>query len=273
MKNMKTKQKSNKKLLSILMLSLFGISLVIAGGYYVLYASTFSVNNIDGMGSYSETIEGDYEWGDVIVGSAINLENDLENNRVLTISNNAPSKIATEYKSTLELTKKDVDFGNEPWNILSEKVQIEYTLVGDEFSAEVTDDNEETGYVLVYYSDVIDRFDNPQSAIKVENISGNLPYTDDKNADTYNYCSTGEYNTCNGAKIWYVPESALTDNNDGSWAIDWSKADDFYFESKLIQYNSDGEITLYSGDTLEIIPEFTPNEYAEGEYTVTTIVA
>jgi len=69
------------------------------------------------------------------------------------------------------------------------------------------------------------------------------PYEED-----YDYCLTGEYNTCHGAKIWYVPSSAILVDDE----LDWGRASEFYFESKLIQYNANGEITCEEIDDTSI---------------------
>ncbi len=240
--------------------------------YYTLFSDNFDVNNIDGMGTFTRDIDGDYEFGDVIVGEPINLLNDLENNRDISIiTTNGDENIGVEYKSTLELTKKDVDFEKDVWDIIDgdiNKAQVEYTIVGNKFSA-TTDKATFVAYSLIYYKDNSNRFDSPAQAILVEDVEGNLPYEDDQNIDEYDYCLTEEYDTCHGAKIWYVPSSAINVDK----TLDWSRASEFYFESKLIQYNLDGEITFYSGDSLEIIPEYTPNEFAENGYTIETTIA
>ena len=160
--------------------------------------------------------------------------------------------IVTEIYGVLKLTSKNVVFGQSPWTETADmKATVKYTIVGDEFSAEVIDSEGEwnlDNYVLVYYSDNIDRFTNPSVAIKVEYVDENLPYADDENVDEYNYCgdtyeegiSTGDnYEHCHGAKIWYVPASALTDNEDGTWAINWGQASNFLFETDLIMYSDD----------------------------------
>ena len=143
---------------------------------------------------------------------------------------------------------------------------VEYTLVGDELSVEV---EEIEGYVLVYYKDNSDRFDSPAQAILIDDVEGNLPYEDDTNIGEYDYCATGEYLTCHGAKIWYVPEEAV----DGEGNINWGLASDFYFETELIQYNAEGQIIVYPDSSIAITPQYTPSDYADGEYEITTTVA
>lgn len=132
----------------------------------------------------------------------------------------------------LNLAKKTVDFNKDVWDVLNDQVVMQYSKIGDKFTAEVTTPIE--GYVLIYYADAEDRFDNPEEAILVKDVEGNLPYENDANAEggMYNYCTTNEYSTCHGAKIWYVPSDAI--NSDGS--LVWSKASEFYFETDLISY-------------------------------------
>jgi len=177
--------------------------------------------------------------------------------------------ITTEIVGELELTKKTVDFNLDVWEVLGNKVQIEYTVVGVEFNAEVTEDlQSETDYVLVYYADNDDRFANPGQAVLVEDVSENLPGVDDENADLNDY--SAEYPTTPfGAKIWYVPLDALTKVN-GAYDIDWNRASEFYFESSLIQYNDLGQITVYPNEVLDFCVE---NDFAlnlvEHKYTIT----
>ena len=180
-------------------------------------------------------------------------------------------EIGTSYIGKLELTKKTVNFAENspPWVILSDKVQIEYTIVGDKFEAEVTDGTI-NGYELIYYKDNSDRFNEPAEAILVEgNSFPYLPYNADKNsefADEHDYCTLNEYNTCHGAKIWYVPSSAMTGG-----VIDWTRASEFYFESSLIQYNADGLITVYPTEVLDFTPIYELGDI-DGTYTITTTV-
>jgi len=272
----------NKKFITPLMVIL-GIGLVVAGGYYVLSSDTFNVNNIIGMGTYEEDI-GSVEFGNTIDGTLIELDNNLINDRNLLITSavsdteGTSDDIAIEYKANLELTKKDVDFTKDVWiyDIEDAKVQVEYTVVGDSFSAEVTIGSDDD-YVLIYYPDNDDRFENPSEAWPVDLMGeefDSLPAIWDWNygepySEDYDYCSTGEYTNCHGAKIWYVPSNAI--NNDGT--LDWSRASEFLFETELIQYNAEGDIIVYAGTSITIMPEFTPDDFAEGEYTIETTVA
>ncbi|MCK5474200.1 MAG: hypothetical protein KAI53_02235 [Candidatus Aenigmarchaeota archaeon] len=179
--------------------------------------------------------------------------------------------ITTRYVGMATLTKKTVDFGSEVWDVPigAETVDIEYTLIGDSFEAEVVS-NAQENYVLIYYKDNSDRFNSPADAIYVADVTGNLPYSTDGNVDEYDYCATGEYTTCHGAKLWYVPAGAV--NNDGS--IDWSQASAFFFETELIQYNQEGELTLYPQHVLNFGIENTFDIASiPGSHTITTKIA
>ncbi len=262
---------NKKKLLTFGILSFFAIALVTAG--VVLYQGQFRDNinvhsPIEVIGLESNNLD-DGSAGTTIEGSSFTIENIEDFGVLVGVSHDAEEGIDVEYKSTLQLTKKDVDFNLDVWNIPNdaEKVEIEYTIVGSEFNAEVIEDlQNEDGYVLVYYADNDDRFANPGEAVLVEDVAGDLPAVGDENVALNDY--SAEYPTTpNGAKIWYVPSSAL---NEG--VIDWSMADEFYFESKLIQYNSDGEIIMYPGMLLEINPEYTIDLNFVGNTTVTNYV-
>ncbi len=258
----------NRKLLTILLV--LAIPTILAIGYYTMFSVTFTVNNpITIGGELSQELEDVYA-GDTIIGEEITVSNDAETLRELSITDDSGEDVEVTYKSDLTLTEKTVDFNSDVWEIPNdaEEVEIEYVLVGDSFEAEVTN-NAKDGYVLIYYKDNSDRFNSPAKAILVEDIEGNLPYADDKNVDEYNYCETGEYVTCYGSKIWYVPSDAINEDD----ILDWSRANEFYYETKLIQYNSDGHIVLFGQDSLAITPEYTPNEYASGDYTIETTIA
>ncbi len=179
-------------------------------------------------------------------------------------------EVKTSYVGTLQLTKKTVVFGQEVWEIPvgADKVQIEYTVVGDKFSAEVvTEDVTNTDYVLIYYADNVDRFIHPEKAILVEDVLGNLPYTDDENI--VNDYSAEYPTTPHGAKIWYVPSNAI----DSAGELDWARASEFYFESSLIQFNTAGQITVYPTEVLDFsIESDFPQMTYPGTYTITTKV-
>jgi len=259
----------NKKFLIFGVVGLIAIGLVAAISYYALFSASFNVlPPITTEGNLKQTF-GDVFGGETITGSPITITNNAPLERAIVLSDDSGSDVDVSYIGKLVLTEKVVDFSKDVWEIPSDPntAVIEYTIVGNEFSAEVSSPIE--GYVLIYYKDNSDRFNSPAKAILVNDVVGNLAYEDDANNDEYDYCSTGEYLTCHGAKIWYVPSDAV--NGDGN--IVWSRASDFYFETELIQYNSNGKLVIYSGQTLTIIPEYTPSSYVSGEYTITTTVA
>ncbi len=251
-------KKLKKKLLVFGLLGLFAISIISAIAYYSFFTANFNVMSaidVEGVGEFE--VPGETIGGETISGSEIIVTNVAPSERIISITDDSEEDVSVSYVGTLELTKKTVDFTEDVWDVLSDKVQIEYNVVGDEFSAEVT-----TGaiidYVLIYYADNDDRFTNPGEAVLVEDVSGNLPGVDDENADLNDY--SVEYSTTPfGAKIWYVPSDAIPGG-----VINWARADEFYFESSLIQYNAEGQITVYPGEALDFTPEYTPSNYLSG---------
>ena len=268
-KNMKI----NKKKLAMFVLPILCLALVTAGviQYYGRVQQDITVKSpIEFTGVASTELTD--EWANTeVLGSVMTVKNiapftvDVQ----IETTDNSQGHIDVSYVGTLQLTKKTVDFTKDVWDVLTEKVQIEYTVVGDEFSAEVV--SPITGYVLVYYKDNSDRFNEPAEAILVEgNSFPYLPYKTDRNSaedGTYDYCHTNEYVTCHGAKIWYVPSDAIL----AGGVLDWSEASAFYFESSLIQYNAEGEITVYPTELLDFRPVYELGSI-EGTYTVTTSV-
>jgi len=188
---------------------------------------------------------------------------------IVTTVNPDEYGIETKYYGELDLVHKIVVFGNEPWEIDDTKstAKVKYSFVDDVFLAEVVEGNI-TGYKLIYYKDNSNRFNNPATAIDISEIEGNLPYDTDGNKDEYDYCITGEYDTCHGAKIWYVPVGAI--DVDGN--IDWSKASNFLYETKLIKYfdNTENEIVVSPGDVLDFYTETSFSTSNKGSYAITT---
>ncbi|KKL27252.1 hypothetical protein LCGC14_2387010, partial [marine sediment metagenome] len=205
--------------------------------------------------------------GETCLGSLITISNSAPFSIGVIIDDFGEEGIETTYFGELELSKKNVNFEEDVWTLISgDEVTIDYSVTGNEFSAEITD-NVKEGYELVYYKDNSDRFNSPASAIPISEVTGNLPYEDDQNNDEYDYCETGEYSTCHGAKIWYVPSNAITNGD-----LDWSRANEFYYETSLIQYNSDGIITIY--DSLGITPSYNLDVTLEtGIYNIETLVS
>jgi len=178
-----------------------------------------------------------------------------------------PGIVDVSYTGELELTSKVVDFGNKPWILGTEKVKIEYTVVGETFSAEVTD-NPQEDYVLIYYKDSSNRWETIGEGFNIWEIEGNLPDSMDGNAEENDYSE--EYPTTPfGAKIWYVPNTALINGE-----LDWTQsvAESYFYETALIQYNSDGIITMYPGQTLIVTPEYTLGPVEGTKYSYKTEV-
>lgn len=254
------KRKFNRKLL-IFCSVIFSVALVSALSWYAIAHVTLNVNQpIDVLGAGLQEIDCDLEIGESTIcsGSEITISNDGESEGTILISGSQlEDGISVKYWSELQLTKKIVDFTKDVWEIPvgADTVDVRYTLFGEGFQA-YTDLIE--GYVLIYYADGELRFANPQDAIF--DVAGNLPFSTDANSDGYedgyDYCVTGEYDTCHGAKIWYVPSEAISGG-----VIDWNMADEFYFETKLIQYNADGNIIIYPGSNISFTPEYTIDSY------------
>ena len=252
-----------KKKIWMFAIGLFAISLVAAIGYYAFFSTTFTVLPSIVIGECDDTL-GDVYDGETYEGEDCTITNNAPSERTITISEDSDEDVVVSYVGTLELTKKTVDFASDNWAILSGKVQVEYTIIGDEFSAEVVGGYEE-GYALVYYADEDDRFANPGETVLIENVVGNLPSSLDANADLNDY--SNEYpKTPHGAKIWYVPLASVG-------VVDWSDASNFYFETALIQFNAEGNLVIYPGQTLTIKPVYEIGDYVTGEYTITTTVA
>ena len=255
----------NKKFLSFMMLALIGVGLVSAFGYYAIFSTSFEVLP-------SVTLEGDLaqDLGSVydgtVLGTAITITNDAPSDRTFTISNDAvDGEIEVSYTGTLSMTKKDTT----TWQPVGSPMDIGYTVVGETF--EVTGVPE--GYTAIYYKDGVvglsGRIDNPQPAISIVG-AGNLPHADDANVDpSADYTQEPDnYNLARGAKIWVVPTADL---NAGE--LTWANMANYYYETDLIQYNSDGELTLSSGASVTITPVYEIAVGVTGEQTVTTTVA
>jgi len=265
---------NKKKILTFAVIGLFAMAAVTAG-LVTYYGQSSHIIDVElpviftGLASYDIGLG--YSGG-VYEGNELGMTNNADFAVLMQISDDTPAGIETTYKGDLELTKKTVDFNSDNWAVLGKKVQIEYTVVGDEFSAEVTS-TPISGYELIYYKDNSDRFNEPAEALLVEgNSFPYLPYKTDKNSvedGTYNYCDTTEYDTCYGAKIWYVPSDAILTGN----VLDWGRASEFYFESSLIQYNVEGQITVYPSETLDFTPEFDVSLLFTGTANITTSVA
>lgn len=169
---------------------------------------------------------------------------------IITLTFSTPEAIT---EGTLHLTQKNLNDWIPIENGLT--ADIEYTKIGSVFSATgVLPD----GYTLVYYPDTVEGYTGIVYLVEGNDI--NLPIEEDLNGDeeTSTYCSILNDNgklanpgvtICKGGKLWAVPDGTLTDNEDGSYTIDWADAGDFLFETGLITYtkvtsNSIGTITV-----------------------------
>ena len=258
------------KLVSMVLLSLLVIGLVSAGivEYFGQRTTTIDVElPIDVVGDNINELNG--IGGNTVKGSELEIVNKIDSKIDVKITSTKITGVETSYVSTLNLAQKIVDFGADKWDLLNggKIAEVEYTLVGKDFNAEVISGNI-NGYELIYYKDNSDRYNNPAIAIAIADINDNLPYAEDGNTADINYCTTEEYKTCNGAKIWYVPSNAVTDGE-----IDWNRASEFLFETSLIQYNVDGVITTYPEADLIFKPLFDLALNLEGEIVITTSVS
>lgn len=259
-----------KKHFLFILVGMFVLSVVSAIGYYALFTTTFNVNSAISLDG-GETELGEVISGETYSGNDATISNIAPSEREIKVTDDSSENITTRYLSVINLVEKDVNFSENVWDVVEdgETVKVGYTVIADNFEAEVIEEDKKDGYELIYYADNVDRFDNTSKAISVNDVSENLPYEDDANADEYDYCETEEYATCHGAKLWYVPSDAINSDN----TLDWSRADEFLYESKLIQYNSEGELTMYPETDLVLTPEYTIGDYVEGEQTITTTVA
>jgi len=275
---MKKKTKISKKLLYGLVIPLFAIMLVSAGilTYYGQVKSiidveqqiVFTVDNVDKTGvPATEDVECDA--GETCIGTlpyrVIN-KGESDKTVALVVSGNT-NEIDVDYVGKLELTKK-----NSTWGAIGNPIELTYTVVGETFEFSGVPE----GYTLIYYKDEVvgldNRTANPQPAIIVISNIGSLPQNNDVNKELENYCQDPDnYEHCNGAKLWIVPNGDL---NGGtlSWA---NMFNGYYYETDLIQYfdNANGEITIPAGSYIEFYPQFSVNDMATTEnYVVYTTI-
>ncbi len=265
----------NKKLLYGMLLPLFAVILVsaIALTYYAQHEETLNVIqpiSVNGEEGYMGSNSIDCEAGDTCIGTTLAVNNKGSKGVPVTVMSESNEDVSTSFIGETILTKKTVDFSLDVWEIPedAETVTINYNVVSGEFDAELETPIE--GYELIYYKDNSDRFNSPAQAIEISEVVGNLPYEDDKNTDEYDYCETEEYVTCFGSKIWYVPSSAILEGGE----LDWSRASEFYFETELIQFNSEGNLIIYPDQTLGLVPSYYVSPTAlSGDKIVTTTIS
>ena len=246
----------NKKLLIFGALTMSMIVVVSAIAYYEVFSVNINVNQpISVGGNLDQSI--DCDAGESCMGELITVSNSANSLRNIIILDNSEG-VQVSYVSELSLSEKVVDFNLDVWDLLPEgrTATVEYTLVGDSFTAKIVG-GEIIGYGLYYYADNDDRFTNPNTVVLVSEVSENLPMVGDENA--INDYSAEYPTTPHGAKIWYIPTAAVNELGE----IDWSQADSFLFETSLIQFNSEGNIIVYPGQSITFTPVFSVDTHAE----------
>lgn len=262
---MKGGMKQMNKKIAIPVMLVFSIGMVFALGYYALFSASFTVLPSITLSEGCDDVLSNVYSGDIIEGSECIITNEAPTLRDLILSNDAAEGIDVSYAGTLELIKKDT----ETWVATGEPIEVDYTVIGDTFS--VTGVPE--GYTAIYYKDEVvgleGRLANPQPAVSIVGV-GNLPHSDDANVDELaDYTQAPDfYNQMKGAKLWVVPNGDLSEGT-----LNWANMADYYYETDLIQYNSDGEITLYPGASLTVTPVYEIGSGVSGEQVITTTVA
>lgn len=239
-------------------IGLVAINLIAAAvlQYYGQHTETIEVMQpitVNGEEGYTGFDNVPCEAGQTCEGTLLTIENHGNNNvPIMVYVEDVDDGIETVFFAETTLTKKVVDFSEDVWDAVepAKELTMRYAATGDGFEVEVM--NPITGYELIYYKDNSDRFNSPAAAIKIVDVTKNLPYEDDANAEDYDYCLTNEYVTCGGAKIWYVPTDTILSGNE----LDWSRASEFYFETELIQFNDNREFTMYPGQILSLTPSY-----------------
>ena len=250
----------NKKFL-IVFLSIFGIALVSALTYYALFSASFTVNpSIIVTGNLEQDLGNVFD-GDVINGTPITITNNAPSQREVTLTNDG-EEIEVSYVSDLVLSHKDLT----TWTLIGDPITIRYTAIGDSFKVW----NVPEGYTAVYYPNKVN-YAYYDGVVVLSNDVAVIPTEDDLNGGSLSDYCTNTFNPtatqCLGGKLWLIPNSDITSN-----VIDWSKANEFYFETSLIQFNKEGNIIISSGSSLTITPVYTVAPYVSGNYTITTIV-
>lgn len=258
----------NKKYMLFGGVFVFSMILVAAAlvSYYGSVEQPLSIDSPIEVTSTPQEING--FGGGEYIGELITIEGKAPFDVEVNVTNDAPDGIAVNYIGELLLTQKDSE-----WNPTTTNVTIEYTVVGNELTAQVIE--EKAGYELIYYKDAVvelgNRTSNPQPVIRLSEVTGNLPESNDaNNAADADYCNNGvdNYTSCRGAKVWYVPTDAILDNN----VLDWNRMSEFYFETNLVQYSQEGVIVVYNGSELVLTPIYTVDSYYNGTSTITTLV-
>lgn len=257
----------NKKILLFGILPVLAICLVAAGllTYYGQIQQDIEVQSpITVSPDTSVLIEGWAGFVGIVEGEPVTIENIAPMEVEVKISNdNVEPNIDVSYVGSLVLSHKDLS----DWTLYGETKTIGYTIVGETF--EVTDIPE--GYTLIYYPNT--EGDNFATNIANVLVYGNdefpnLPISLDVGDD---YCNNGHNpnaNQCIGAKLWLIggtESEAMAKLN--SW-----DASEFYFETDLIQFNTEGNIVMSPGSSLIITPVYDIDSTYIGTTTITTSV-
>jgi len=256
----------NKKyLLMFGIIGMFAVALISAGilQYYGTHQETIDITQPITVGGELSGMVTCYA-GDVCEGEAFTIINAGITERTVLVDNDADeTEIEVSYVGQLTLTKKDTT----TWEAEGEPILVDYTIIGDTFTATT-----EADCTLIYYKDNEANVDDAERMLTLGDIGigGNLPHSNDWNAVLpADYCSNADnYDACRGAKLWCVQ----SENIDGDEFV-WSNPQNIYFETNLIQFNSDGELIIYPGQTLTLTPMYSTNPLLEdGDYIVNTTV-
>lgn len=260
------KKKFNKKFILPLMV-VFAIGLVVAGAmFYEQYVVNVNVNQyiiIDG----ATTQVADCDAGESCLGGDVTVSNTGSTEKTIHVSNDyVGSDIQTSYVGELEMTRK----GLTDWIPIGDLVTISYTTIGDTFEVSGVPD----GFTAVYYpnKNTYDYYDGVV-VLSSKVGSNNLPRVDDLNGGSSSEYCTNLFNPtatqCKGAKLWLIPSDAVTSN-----VINWARASEFYFETELIQFNTNGDLVISPHSSVTFKPLFEVNEHAlGGNYPVTITIA
>ena len=159
---------NKKKLLINIFVGMFLVGLVSAIGYYALFSTTFTVLPAIVVENGEQSL-GDVFSGETYEGETITITNDAPSKRTITLSDDSDEDIIVSYISDLTLSQKVVDFESDVWELTGDTANVQYTVIGNEFTAEVTDGAKED-FVLVYYKDNSDRFNSPATTIGIDSI-------------------------------------------------------------------------------------------------------
>ena len=274
----KIMKNTNKKIITPLMVIL-GIGLVMAvGTYYALATITFNINQpISVTGDGIQTV--DCDAGEICLGNLITISNSAGNNKVVTVTNdNSNLDVDVSYMGKIRLVNKHLtDWTEESVN---GQAIIYYTVLNNTFSWRYQSSSviDRDAYTLIYYKDNDANVDDAQRLVTL-GVDGGwnyyLPHHSDWNeGPDANYCNKvntfDDYEHCNGAKLWLVPTDAIDGNT-----VDWSKANEFLFETDLIWYsNTETELTVPANSFIEFQPQFEVSQYAsDGPNTIEITVA